>query len=103
MVLVESAGVTHLRFTQHLAGTEGVGEVGPGREYYLDALVVGVEAHADTDDVSLIAGRHAHCRYDHLGVGQRRLRHGLRDGTGDTRPGCSRCRSFATRGRPCGT
>ena len=38
MVLVESAGVTELRFTQHLTGTEGVGEVGPGWEYYLDAL-----------------------------------------------------------------
>ena len=39
MVLVESAGVTDLRFTQHLTGTEGVGEVGPGWEYYLDRLV----------------------------------------------------------------
>ena len=39
LVLVESAGVTELRFTQHLTGTEGVGEVGPGWEYYLDALV----------------------------------------------------------------
>ncbi|MFV2017299.1 SRPBCC family protein [Micromonospora sp. LOL_023] len=39
MTLVESAGVTELRFTQHLNGTDGVGEVGPGWEYYLDALV----------------------------------------------------------------
>lgn len=39
MVLTESAGVTELRFTQHLTGTEGVGEVGPGWEFYLDALV----------------------------------------------------------------
>jgi hypothetical protein len=39
MVLTESAGVTDLRFTQHLTGTEGVGELGPGWEYYLDALV----------------------------------------------------------------
>ncbi|MFG2011576.1 SRPBCC family protein [Micromonospora sp. NPDC048868] len=38
LVLAESAGVTELRFTQHLTGTEGVGEVGPGWEYYLDAL-----------------------------------------------------------------
>ncbi|MCL7456822.1 SRPBCC family protein [Micromonospora sp. MSM11] len=38
MTLVESAGVTELRFTQHLTGTESVGEVGPGWEYYLDAL-----------------------------------------------------------------
>ena len=39
MVLTHSGGVTELRFTQHLTGTEGVGEVGPGWEYYLDALV----------------------------------------------------------------
>jgi len=39
MVLAESAGVTELRFTQQLTGTEGVGEVGPGWEFYLDALV----------------------------------------------------------------
>jgi uncharacterized protein YndB with AHSA1/START domain len=39
MVLAESGGVTELRFTQHLTDTEGVGEIGPGWEYYLDALV----------------------------------------------------------------
>ena len=39
MVLVERADLTELRFTQHLTGTEAVGEVGPGWEYYLDALV----------------------------------------------------------------
>jgi uncharacterized protein YndB with AHSA1/START domain len=39
VVLVETDGVTELRFTQHLADTEGVGEIGPGWEYYLDALV----------------------------------------------------------------
>ncbi|MFI7540503.1 SRPBCC family protein [Actinoplanes sp. NPDC049599] len=39
LVLAESAGVTELLFTQHLTGTENVGEVGPGWEYYLDALV----------------------------------------------------------------
>ncbi|RZU50829.1 uncharacterized protein YndB with AHSA1/START domain [Krasilnikovia cinnamomea] len=39
MVLAESAGVTELRFTQRLTGTESVGEIGPGWEYYLDALV----------------------------------------------------------------
>lgn len=38
MALAESAGVTELRFTQQLTDTEGVGEVGPGWEYYLDAL-----------------------------------------------------------------
>jgi len=39
MVLTESAGVTELRFTQHLSTTGNVGEVGPGWEFYLDALV----------------------------------------------------------------
>ncbi|MBO3737430.1 SRPBCC family protein [Actinoplanes flavus] len=39
MVLTEADGVTELRFTQHLSGTENVGEVGPGWEYYLDLLV----------------------------------------------------------------
>ena len=39
MELAESGGVTELRFTQHLTDTEGVGEIGPGWEYYLDALV----------------------------------------------------------------
>jgi len=39
LALAESDGVTELRFTQHLDGTEGVGEIGPGWEFYLDALV----------------------------------------------------------------
>ncbi|WP_436533652.1 SRPBCC family protein [Actinoplanes sp. HUAS TT8] len=39
MVLIESAGVTELTFTQHLTSTDGIGEVGPGWEFYLDALV----------------------------------------------------------------
>ncbi|MFI5841942.1 SRPBCC family protein [Catenuloplanes sp. NPDC051500] len=39
LTLTETAGVTELRFTQHLTGTDNVGEVGPGWEYYLDALV----------------------------------------------------------------
>ncbi|GAA2332025.1 SRPBCC family protein [Dactylosporangium salmoneum] len=43
MELAESAGVTELRFTHHLTGTDGVGEVGPGWEYYLDALVAARE------------------------------------------------------------
>ncbi|HYN94941.1 MAG TPA: SRPBCC family protein [Pilimelia sp.] len=42
--LAESAGVTELRFTQHLTDTEILGEVGPGWEYYLDALAA---AHDD--------------------------------------------------------
>jgi len=39
LTLTTSGGVTELRFTQHLTGTETVGEVGPGWEFYLDALV----------------------------------------------------------------
>ncbi|MFI5890108.1 SRPBCC family protein [Actinoplanes sp. NPDC051513] len=39
LTLAESAGVTELRFTQHLTTKDGVGEVGPGWEFYLDALV----------------------------------------------------------------
>jgi uncharacterized protein YndB with AHSA1/START domain len=39
MRLTESAGVTELVFTQHLSDTEGAGDIGPGWEYYLDALV----------------------------------------------------------------
>ena len=39
MELAETAGVTELRFTQHLDNTDAVGEVGPGWEYYLDAMV----------------------------------------------------------------
>jgi uncharacterized protein YndB with AHSA1/START domain len=39
MALTETAGVTELRFTQHLKNTDAVGEVGPGWEYYLDAMV----------------------------------------------------------------
>ncbi|MEU6717916.1 SRPBCC family protein [Nonomuraea sp. NPDC046802] len=38
-VLSEREGVTELRFTQHLDGKDGIGEVGPGWEYYLDMLV----------------------------------------------------------------
>ncbi|XVV11221.1 SRPBCC family protein [Actinoplanes sp. CA-131856] len=39
LALTETGGVTELRFTQHLTDTDGVGEVGPGWEFYLDALV----------------------------------------------------------------
>ncbi|BCJ47185.1 hypothetical protein GCM10010168_72260 [Actinoplanes ianthinogenes] len=39
LVLTEAAGVTELRFTQRLTGLDGVGEIGPGWEFYLDALV----------------------------------------------------------------
>jgi uncharacterized protein YndB with AHSA1/START domain len=39
LVLQERDGTTELRFTQHLTDTDGVGEIGPGWEFYLDALV----------------------------------------------------------------
>ncbi|MGW1997907.1 SRPBCC family protein [Embleya sp. NPDC001921] len=32
-------GTTELRFVHHLGSAEGVGEIGPGWEYYLDMLV----------------------------------------------------------------
>ena len=41
--LTETAGVTELRFTQHLTDTDGIGEIGPGWEFYLDALVAARE------------------------------------------------------------
>ncbi|MEU8663689.1 SRPBCC family protein [Actinoplanes philippinensis] len=43
LTLTETGGVTELRFTQHLTGAESVGEVGPGWEFYLDALVASRE------------------------------------------------------------
>ncbi|SNY49949.1 SRPBCC family protein [Paractinoplanes atraurantiacus] len=39
LTLSETGGATELRFTQHLTDTDSVGEVGPGWEFYLDALV----------------------------------------------------------------
>lgn len=43
LTLTETGGVTELRFTQHLTGQENVAEVGPGWEFYLDALVASRE------------------------------------------------------------
>ena len=37
--LSETAGVTELTFTQRLSAADGAGEIGPGWEFYLDALV----------------------------------------------------------------
>ncbi|GGM80227.1 SRPBCC family protein [Dactylosporangium sucinum] len=42
-----SASQTELRFVQHLTSLDGLGEVGPGWEYYLDQLV------ASRDDTPL--------------------------------------------------
>ncbi|MEV0615864.1 SRPBCC family protein [Nonomuraea sp. NPDC050404] len=39
LLLSETDGVTELRFVQHLDSPDGVGDIGPGWEYYLDLLV----------------------------------------------------------------
>jgi uncharacterized protein YndB with AHSA1/START domain len=39
LLLNEAGGVTELRMIQHLETTDGVGQIGPGWEYYLDMLV----------------------------------------------------------------
>ncbi|MGX6606639.1 SRPBCC family protein [Micromonosporaceae bacterium Da 78-11] len=39
LLLTEVAGGTELRLVHHLENTDGVGEIGPGWEYYLDMLV----------------------------------------------------------------
>ncbi|GAA4561779.1 SRPBCC family protein [Planotetraspora kaengkrachanensis] len=41
--LAETDGSTELRLVHHLTGEDGVGEVGPGWEYYLDMLVAARE------------------------------------------------------------
>ncbi|MET0414751.1 MAG: SRPBCC family protein [Actinoplanes sp.] len=38
LLLEHAAGRTELRLVHHLTSTEGLGEVGPGWEYYLDML-----------------------------------------------------------------
>ncbi|MEV4169017.1 SRPBCC family protein [Nonomuraea sp. NPDC049709] len=39
LLLSEAGGTTELRFVQHLETEDGLGEIGPGWEYYLDLLV----------------------------------------------------------------
>jgi uncharacterized protein YndB with AHSA1/START domain len=39
LLLSEAGGSTQLRFVQHLDTDKGIGEIGPGWEYYLDMLV----------------------------------------------------------------
>ncbi|UBU16553.1 SRPBCC family protein [Nonomuraea gerenzanensis] len=46
LLLAESEGVTELRFVQHLDTEEGIGEIGPGWEYYLDLLVASRDGSA---------------------------------------------------------
>jgi uncharacterized protein YndB with AHSA1/START domain len=43
MTLSESAGTTTLEFVHHSVNRKAVGELGPGWEYYLDALVASRE------------------------------------------------------------
>jgi hypothetical protein len=49
IVLTETGGVTELRFTHHLTDTEGAGEIGPGWEFYLDALVASRDGQPTPD------------------------------------------------------
>jgi uncharacterized protein YndB with AHSA1/START domain len=49
LTLAEAGGVTELRFVQHRDDAAGIGEIGPGWEWYLDRLVAardGVDALA---------------------------------------------------------
>ncbi len=39
VILDESGGTTILHLVHHLTGTAGVGDIGPGWEYYLDMLI----------------------------------------------------------------
>lgn len=39
LLLTTLDGVTELQLVQHLTGPDGIGEIGPGWEFYLDALV----------------------------------------------------------------
>ncbi|MEU4422390.1 SRPBCC family protein [Actinoplanes sp. NPDC024001] len=43
LLLTHTDGRTELRFVHHLTPSDGLGEVGPGWEYYLDLLVVARE------------------------------------------------------------
>ncbi|WP_158893329.1 SRPBCC family protein [Amycolatopsis anabasis] len=47
--LSETGGSTELRFVQHLESDAGVGEIGPGWEYYLDMLLASREGAALPD------------------------------------------------------
>ncbi|WP_406674881.1 SRPBCC family protein [Nonomuraea sp. N2-4H] len=46
LLLSEADGGTELRFIQHLATAEGIGEIGPGWEYYLDLLAASRDGSA---------------------------------------------------------
>ncbi|MEV4805316.1 SRPBCC family protein [Nonomuraea sp. NPDC049421] len=46
LLLSEADSGTELRFVQHLASAEGIGEIGPGWEYYLDLLAASHDGSA---------------------------------------------------------
>ncbi|MEV4375365.1 SRPBCC family protein [Streptosporangium sp. NPDC049644] len=47
--LLETDGSTELRLVHHLVSEEGIGEIGPGWEYYLDMLVAAREGSPRPD------------------------------------------------------
>jgi uncharacterized protein YndB with AHSA1/START domain len=49
LLLSETAGSTELRFVHHLSTEDGLGDVGPGWEYYLDMLVAAREGSPTPD------------------------------------------------------
>jgi uncharacterized protein YndB with AHSA1/START domain len=49
LLLSETNGSTELRFVHHLSTEDGVGDVGPGWEYYLDMLVAAREGSPTPD------------------------------------------------------
>ncbi|SEG85340.1 Activator of Hsp90 ATPase homolog 1-like protein [Nonomuraea solani] len=49
MLLTEADGTTELRFVQHLDSVDGIGDIGPGWEYYLDMLVSSRDGSAQPD------------------------------------------------------
>ncbi|MDA3644981.1 SRPBCC family protein [Saccharopolyspora indica] len=49
LLLSESGGTTELQIVHHLDTTDGLGEIGPGWEYYLDMLVSAREGSARPD------------------------------------------------------
>ncbi|GAA4589321.1 SRPBCC family protein [Planotetraspora phitsanulokensis] len=49
LTLSEADGSTELRLVHHLAGEDGIGEIGPGWEYYLDMLMAAREGSPQPD------------------------------------------------------
>jgi uncharacterized protein YndB with AHSA1/START domain len=49
LLLAEADGSTELRFVHHLSTEDGLGDVGPGWEYYLDMLVAAREGSPTPD------------------------------------------------------